>query len=891
MSFKSKNLKESLLSNYENFYNDGDSEKNESPIESNNGFYYKIRTSFEKIFSKNEKNYQSSKVNSSEDEERRTTSSNSVISETESELPKSTNNFILEAEKHKLASRVHKPKIPLYDDEYCECCGNIIENEQFEADCPIADLVSLGGCFPLYFHLIKYCIKILLIAFLVAGISTIFSNLFISVKDGISTQVSNWNTKETTLIDICIYQISGLVIATSNSPDISSETYTINIIVQTILSFIATIMMIIYFIRFKTTQKQFILELRQNLVSPSQYTVMLFGLRGISFTKTDILYYLKRFLDQKDISLVKKLVICYDIDNIIKKNEEISKIKKKYTIIQKKLVKEQKSSFVERFEKIEDLKKQIKNFEAEEAAQKNLREDEIRKMYAQDDGFQKSGVVFVSFASREILLQFVKATKSSCLFKWLIKSIYWLSWGFFFKSYLIKGKFVKIRQALEPSDIIWENFTIHPFEAFVKRIMTTFITIIVSLICFCLLCIFSYAKQANEANILIQIACSLSVVIFNQLLMDASTLLTKYEKQPSHTENEVSRALKLIGALFFNTAFTSPLVTIYMNFVHVSNSDWGQFCQNLNQVSYEITVAMTFLSVTNALVSPLLAYFDFFYLYKNIQQFILKHKKTTTHTQEEINSIFEYQNADIAIIYARVMKTVIFTAFYAPIIPICIPVAILGLVLNYYIQKYLLVKRNSSPLEFGELLAERMSGLVKTSIWIFSLNSFVLWSFSLWYQQYMGTEYYIGNEFLSNLLIIPIMTLIIGNIAFLLPSRFFKSHIIEENLFLTKYDSSFLKFETDYDLTNPATRKEGELQFLKRLSHIENNKEKKLEIQYSINELENQPDSLYLENYFGTLTQMKYKANKSFVQAKKNLWVAFSKRRFTFIQQMENYAL
>jgi hypothetical protein len=47
--------------------------------------------------------------------------------------------------------------------------------------------------------------------------------------------------------------------------------------------------------------------------------------------------------------------------------------------------------------------------------------------------------------------------------------------------------------------------------------------------------------------------------------------------------------------------------------------------------------------------------------------------------------------------YSYIIKTIWLTAFYAPFVPIVVPISIIGLVLNYFIEKYLFSASYSTP--------------------------------------------------------------------------------------------------------------------------------------------------------------------------------------------------
>jgi len=47
--------------------------------------------------------------------------------------------------------------------------------------------------------------------------------------------------------------------------------------------------------------------------------------------------------------------------------------------------------------------------------------------------------------------------------------------------------------------------------------------------------------------------------------------------------------------------------------------------------------------------------------------------------------------------YSYIIKTIWLTAFYAPFTPIVVPISILGLIFNYFVEKYLFGVVYSAP--------------------------------------------------------------------------------------------------------------------------------------------------------------------------------------------------
>lgn len=66
-------------------------------------------------------------------------------------------------------------------------------------------------------------------------------------------------------------------------------------------------------------------------------------------------------------------------------------------------------------------------------------------------------------------------------------------------------------------------------------------------------------------------------------------------------------------------------------------------------------------------------------------------------------------------IYAHIVKTVWITFFYAALVPISILFALLGLILYYWVQKYLIINRYSRPFLLSDDLNIQMIDMIEYS--------------------------------------------------------------------------------------------------------------------------------------------------------------------------------
>lgn len=104
-------------------------------------------------------------------------------------------------------------------------------------------------------------------------------------------------------------------------------------------------------------------------------------------------------------------------------------------------------------------------------------------------------------------------------------------------------------------------------------------------------------------------------------------------------------------------------------------------------------------------------------------------------TQKEANEyeklifyrIFEGPMINLAEKYPSVMKTLLMAMFYSPLLPVCSMFALLSLIGIYWIEKILLLRRDSRPLPTGsEMALEMVEFYVDLVILIYSVKYYII---------------------------------------------------------------------------------------------------------------------------------------------------------------------
>lgn len=109
---------------------------------------------------------------------------------------------------------------------------------------------------------------------------------------------------------------------------------------------------------------------------------------------------------------------------------------------------------------------------------------------------------------------------------------------------------------------------------------------------------------------------------------------------------------------------------------------------------------MSLNAITPNLILIALVYFELIHKIKRC----LIEKNTIKKSQLDTNLIWQGPEFDIAFKYAYIFKTIWLTAFYAPLAPIVVPISIIGLSINLFLEKILFSKSYSIPNTISSML-------------------------------------------------------------------------------------------------------------------------------------------------------------------------------------------
>lgn len=273
-----------------------------------------------------------------------------------------------------------------------------------------------------------------------------------------------------------------------------------------------------------------------------------------------------------------------------------------------------------------------------------------------------------------------------------------------------EGKRVYIERAAEPGDIYWENLSVTTLE----RVKTSFYT---NLIAFgCLLIAFginlglSILKDAIESNDnetttteeflvrFISILTSFIVVVINVTLGRVIRILSAYEKHETYSKYHLSVAVKLTTALFINTGII-PL------FVNYGRKNWFDNGGLMVDIFYN--------TITISFISPFVYLFNPVYLVNRIRMCLEERKgESSKMTQRQANQLYEGPALDMAQRYANTMLMFCMCVFYVFPLPVMPLLCFGGASFQYWIEKYILLRRHKIPEQLGATMAQVFSNMI-----------------------------------------------------------------------------------------------------------------------------------------------------------------------------------
>ncbi|KAL4436038.1 hypothetical protein ABPG74_022273 [Tetrahymena malaccensis] len=710
------------------------------------------------------------------------------------------------AMKHAQAKRVaQNKKITINDsikDHFCPCCGNQIENELLPIGINREKLGFLGSGVPLYFEWMIF----ITILTLILGILQIYS-LVMNIQ-GNGCDVKNQCTQTFFIFD---FEFNRIMTANRSNEYIDHTVSKIN--------FLTTMILILVTIIYQSVFKQIDKRMESRFITPSHFTVMVENIpQGVTNEQLKSFFY--EVLQNDSIEIVK-IVQGYEIKDLSTIQKlRASVIKKENALygreykLKDQIDEKQKFALLTPEEQQEILKKkkkkknettieedQIELKEIENAKieirKKILRIDkkinEICKSYSTH--LRNTGYAFVSFKNEEnvqIVTDYFPANDIERFFSYIFCQNK--------KSFM--GSYIKVSKAPEPGDILWENLVYSKKERVKFRIRSLAYQFLSICIAFCLIYCVKLIQTAiidyyGNSLLVETLALSISILTFiiSTIISKLIKNLATSEKHPTYTKYLISIDQSLGIAQFTNSILISVI---------------NDYLQNGNDLMTNggVIMSIQYNVLVNTLVPLFNQYFNMWFVVRFIKRRIIKKKGDKCPlTQYETHKVFEGTTFNADKNYAISIRLMLINCFVGYLCPNIIFWNLLMVIADYWLEKYLLLRRHASPPAIsGELFFANIKYFNDLYILVFAIGCFY-WQYMIYGSIDDWTQ--IQLQFSVFYYVLPIQKII--NLC--------TQNQANPNTHKT-YQNVSQYFFNDYDRANPATAQQAQQQYMQNMQMI-----------------------------------------------------------------------
>ncbi|KRX04111.1 hypothetical protein PPERSA_08326 [Pseudocohnilembus persalinus] len=673
--------------------------------------------------------------------------------------------------------------LPTHEVKFCKCCGYQIQRKQLEfMKHGTHDLKFLGYCFVI--------IMVLVCSSGGYNIVTNYMGHFCDHPDRLNVSNEGVQIDVEKEMELCHSNFAHVLsIVNKKNTYIDGEYYDTGskyLPLQHILNLAASLTVMVVLIFFRRSQRILDRDIDDVQCTPSDFTIIVKNIpKGLDCDyekelKHIFTHNVVRNEKGAEVQMtVKKVNLVYQIDHIIELEEQLKSVVKK----KQEHLKNNYSKFQEAFNQKDPV---LKDWD-DEIEHIEHRIHKIEHNIPQDQKHYFSGTAFVSFETEQqkdlVLEQNSHSFMEQC------------------RSYLnggaLKGAKITdlmweknklfIEEAPEPDDVDWEFIHIETGRKIKVRIYAWIQTIIFMLLCY--LAIFALTKYQGELIEDTFLGLGNGDISIFHIIVDGEYYSTK-------TKFNIAFAFKLTIALFCNTALLTYFVEILgeRNFYGPGGFIYTE----------------TWVFIWNTLVPPTVWLIDPWTHQKDgWRKKALKDSKEGKCflTQDEANKLMEKVEYTQGKRYADIMKTMWFTFFYSPAIPLGLFLSLINLVYYYFIDSYNVFNRRT--------IKETLSQQVSIEM-IENLEMIIIW-------------YSIGNITFSYLLfgdvdLLGWVLLGIGVVYALLPMQEINEWLfpLERIAEVKKFDEAELVFTTNYDRQNPITKKAAIAKFKEAFkAHVE----------------------------------------------------------------------
>ena len=374
-----------------------------------------------------------------------------------------------------------------------------------------------------------------------------------------------------------------------------------------------------------------------------------------------------------------------------------------------------------------------------------------------------------------------------------------------------QGSVLTVKRAPDPSDIIWENLGVSAMQisrcrVLVRRTLTTIATIAVLIAgaavvyfsssmkvdCIQAMISDSYKEIAKPTKLqtlgfnVLSFLPSIIVVIINIILTTTIWFFERMSYYTTTSDLQAAVAQNLTLAMFINTALVA--IPIHLN-------DWYG--------PHGLVLEMYNIMISNAVVAPLLYLLSPAAIWKWIVR--KRHTSKGPHcmlTQKEANELYEPLPVNMPNLCAGMIKTYLLSIMYAPVLPVGLAIGIFAIFFQYWVNKYMLLRRHPRPVRLSDELDEVMLKFIPLGCAAYAGANFYFYYDLDSYALIPGA---VGCGLVFVYLVTPFQKMI----KICMRGKVQSMTVASLSETDKSYEASAVDFFQDYDRCNPVTAEEG----------------------------------------------------------------------------------
>lgn len=192
-----------------------------------------------------------------------------------------------------------------------------------------------------------------------------------------------------------------------------------------------------------------------------------------------------------------------------------------------------------------------------------------------------------------------------------------------------------------------------------------------------------------------------------------------------------------------------------------------------------------YMLIGNLFVGPFSNMFDPFYLYKLFKQSYARkklEKGTLRHyTQKDLNQLYEPPEMNLHLRYCNIIRTFLVSVFFFEILPIGMVICLLFLIVQFWVDKLMVLRRYKRLPRYHPKLAHELSEIAEVAIFLLAAGSCIF-------------KWRAGHQLHT----IDICSLAVGCLFLVIPLKAFARTTVNSEKVLDEYNESNLDHIDDH---------------------------------------------------------------------------------------------